>query len=86
MNKLIGLTLESAYMIKEGLQLLKPSDCETLDTQAYLLSQLKSIIEHLEKEEQKLAPILDGTGFSDFWKTCPELPWYKAMQKFHASK
>ena len=32
------------------------------------------------------APILSGEGFSEFWKTCPSLPWFKAMQKFHAEK
>lgn len=32
------------------------------------------------------APILSGEGFSEFWKTCPTLPWFKAMQKFHKAK
>jgi len=51
------------------------------------LKAMAEIQEKKDQEKKKPAPILDGTGFSEFWKTkCPALPWFKAMQKFHAKK
>lgn len=48
-----------------------------------------SLIQSVEntKVVDDKAPILSGDGFSEFWKAkCPSLPWFKAMQKFHAEK
>lgn len=39
-----------------------------------------------EHDPREHSPVLSGEGFSAFWKTCPHLPWFKAMQKFHARK
>lgn len=50
-NKLNGLTIESAAMIRDGLELIQPDSESGEETRQYLLSQLEKIIKHLEGEK-----------------------------------
>ena len=53
MNKLNGLSLNGAVLLRDALETLHVDDMdeETIENRAYLLSQLYAIISNLQKSE-----------------------------------
>jgi hypothetical protein len=48
-NKLNGLTLTQAYMIRDALEVICPDIQEAIEDRDYLLSQIETIIKNLRE-------------------------------------
>ena len=51
-NKLNGLSLNQAVLLRDALEIVEPDDQESIDDKDYLLRQIENIIDyHNEKEK-----------------------------------
>lgn len=51
MNKLNGLSLNAAVLLRDALDLIEPKDESSIEDKEYLLAQLETIIKYLKGNE-----------------------------------